>query len=246
MPRVVFRPRWIVAHLLVLAVVVTFPQLGLWQLRRLDERRTANAVNTARYEAPVQDIEALVAAAGPDTDTLEFHRARATGTYDPSQELLLRSQVRDGAPGYDVLTPLVLADGRAVIVDRGWVPLGAEPPPVRQAPPPSGIVSVEGILRPSRTRQRFGPVDPPGELDVVSRVDLDRIGEQLRYELLPVYLQVVGTSPRFPVPAPPPTFDDEGPHLFYAIQWFSFTLIAIVGYAFLLRSVVRRHPRPAP
>lgn len=245
MYRFALRPRWIVAHLLVLAVVVAFPQLGAWQLRRLDERRTANTVNAARYQAPVTDVSNLLAAAGPDLSSLEYHRVRATGEFDPAHEVLLRGQVHDGAAGYHVLTPLVLADGRAVIVDRGWVPLGAEPPPVKQAPPPGGTTTVEGIVRPSRTRQRFGPTDPPGELQLISRVDLDRLGEQLPYELLPVYLEVVGpSSRRIPVPADPPTFDDEGPHLLYAIQWFSFTLIVVVGYAFLLRSnaVRRRSP----
>ena len=78
----------------------------------------------------------------------------------------------------------------------------------------------------------------------MSRVDLDRLAAQTPYPLLPVYLQVVGTGSGFPIPADPPTFTDEGPHLFYAIQWFSFTVIAIVGYAFLLRSIVRKRPRP--
>jgi len=241
--RILTRPRWIVAHVLVAAILVTFPQLGLWQLDRLAERRAANTVNEARYTAAPEDLDRLVAAAGPDVATLEFRRARVEGVYDPSREVLLRSRVRDGVAGYGVLTPLVTDDGDAVIVDRGWVPLGAEPPPVDEAPPPEGRVTVVGVVRPSKVRQGLGPIDGPGELDVVSRVDLDRLAEQLPYELAPVYLELVGEAEGFPIPNDPPTFDDDGPHLGYAIQWFSFTLIVAIGYTALLRSQVRpRNP----
>jgi surfeit locus 1 family protein len=75
----------------------------------------------------------------------------------------------------------------------------------------------------------------------MSRVDIDRIEEQVPYELAPVYLSLLGADTgELPVTAPPPSFDDEGSHLAYAIQWFSFALIGLVGYFFLIRRNARR------
>ena len=75
----------------------------------------------------------------------------------------------------------------------------------------------------------------------MSRVDVDRIQEQVSYELDPVYLSMLDDlEGDLPIAAPAPSFDDEGPHLAYAIQWFSFALIGLVGYFFLLRRAARR------
>jgi surfeit locus 1 family protein len=80
-------------------------------------------------------------------------------------------------------------------------------------------------------------VDPEeGRLVALSRVDIARIQRQVPYELAPVYVLLVGEQgEELPVPVKPPTFDDEGPHLGYAIQWFSFAIIGLVGYVALLR-----------
>jgi cytochrome oxidase assembly protein ShyY1 len=60
------------------------------------------------------------------------------------------------------------------------------------------------------------------------------------FELAPLYLVVMGErGTDLPVPAAPPTFDDEGPHLAYAIQWFAFLVIGLVGYVFLIRKSLR-------
>jgi surfeit locus 1 family protein len=70
----------------------------------------------------------------------------------------------------------------------------------------------------------------------MSRVDIERIEQQVDYDLDPVYLSAIGSrTDELPVPAAPPTFDDEGSHLPYAIQWFSFALIGLIGYFFLIR-----------
>jgi surfeit locus 1 family protein len=75
----------------------------------------------------------------------------------------------------------------------------------------------------------------------MNRVDVERIEEQVPYPLEPVYLSALeGAEGELPVPASGPTFDDEGPHLGYAIQWFSFAAIGVVGYIFLMRRAVRR------
>jgi surfeit locus 1 family protein len=198
-------------------------------------------VGESRFQAEPFEASELVSAAGSDLDSLSGHRALATGTFDADSEVLIRSQVYRGVAGFHVITPLVADDGSAVLVNRGWVPLDMDQVPVNAAGPPTGVVTTEGWLAPSQTRQALGPADPAdGRLVTMSRVDVDRIGEQVPYTLLPVYLVALGEQGSdLPVPLDPPVFDDEGPHLAYAIQWFSFLVIGLVGYGFLMRRSLR-------
>ena len=241
--RFLLSPRWVAAHIVVAVLGVTMVGLGFWQLARLEERRLDNLVTRSRYEAAPEPLSDLLAGAGDDLASLEFRRASVSGTYLSESELLLRSQVRQGTAGFEVLTPLEAEAGSTVLVNRGWVPLEFDTAPVAVAAPPSGPVEVEGVVRLSRERGTFGRDDAgrPDD-DVLSRVDLEIASERTGLELVPVYLEVVGESDptRLPVPAPPPDLADEGSHLSYAIQWFSFAAVAILGYGALIRRAIRR------
>ncbi len=175
------------------------------------------------------------------------HRT-AKGTYEAADTVTVANRTLDGAPGGWVLTPLRLADGSAVVVNRGFLGFDRDgdlvPPD-----PPTGTVEVTGLAQTSQTRGRFGPTDPTGEkLETLARADLDRYQAQLDYEILPVYLQLESSEPAEAeaaagepalVPLEPPELD-EGPHLSYAVQWFIFSAIALVGYPLILRKVARQ------
>jgi surfeit locus 1 family protein len=226
-----------IAHVVVLVISVVFVSLGMWQLRRLDERRLANTVGESRFEAEPVDATLLVSAAGSDLDSLNDRRALATGVFVPESEVLIRSQVYREVAGFHVITPLLTEDGSAMLVNRGWVPLEMDQVPVTAAPPPTGEVTVEGWLAPTQERRAPGPRDPEdGRLVALNRVDIERIQDQVSLPLSPVYLVAMGEwEAELPIPVDPPTFDDEGPHLAYAVQWFSFLAIGLVGYGFLIR-----------
>lgn len=242
-------PRWVAAHLVVVALAILFVNLGLWQLSRLEERRVENMVGESRYAQEPEDLADLLEGADDDYQSLEFRRATFTGEFQPSDEVLIRSQVHQAVAGFHVITPLVGEGGMAVLVNRGWVPLDADEVPVLAASPPGGEVTVTGWVRPTQTRASLGPADPDdGRLVTMSRVDIERMQQQMPYELEPVYLSALDEATNgLPIPAPAPIFDEEGPHLGYAIQWFSFAVIGVVGYFFLLRRAARRSlARDAP
>ncbi|HVL80590.1 MAG TPA: SURF1 family protein, partial [Actinomycetota bacterium] len=133
-----FRPRWVLGHAVVLAVVVACVLLGQWQLRRLDSRRELNALIEARAAAPVADLGDLLPL-GPEDG---YRRVRASGTYDPQTEVIvLGTGFGDGRPGNRLLTAL-RTDAGVLVVDRGVVPPRMDRPPVRGAGPPSGRVEV--------------------------------------------------------------------------------------------------------
>lgn len=233
-------PRWVAAHVVVVVVAIVFVGLGFWQLDRLGEVRLENSVAMTRYQAPPESLDLLLSAAGDDTESLRFRRVTVTGVYDVEGEVLTRNQVYQDQAGFHVITPLVSPGGGAVLVNRGWVPLELDTPPIGQALPNEGETTITGWLNPSQGRPALGPVDPPqGELSILNRIDIGRIQEQTGYPLEPVYVVLESSgADGLPVPLSAPRFDNEGNHLAYAIQWFGFTLIGLIGYGFIVRKSV--------
>ncbi len=240
------RPIWVTGLLIGLIAIASFVALGFWQLRRLEDRRDFVARVEARTATAAVEFDTLDTGVG---DAIEFRRVVVRGVYIPSEEVLVRNRTRSGVSGQHVLTPLVLADGSAVIVDRGWVPLDVSGPPVAEAPPPSGTITVEGIIRLSETPGRFGPRDPTeGELDKISRPDIDRLQQQIDLDLAPVYVQLLGQSAagqQFPIPAAIPD-PGEGPHLGYAVQWFLFAGVVAIGLPVLAVRTATKPPARFP
>lgn len=232
----------IALHVLVLAIVVVLVSLGAWQVDRLGQASERAAAIEERLAAPAVEATALLTGLSLEDEealaALEFRPATATGVWQPQDEVLQRGRSHVNGAGYGVLTPLRLEDGSTLLVRRGTVPFDNDlEPPVPAAAPAEGTVTVTGTLERSvpQPTSAFTQRDPAeGELDVVFNADLDRIGPQLEQPVLPMVLrleQPVPAGDGLPVPSPAPEAD-RGPHLSYAVQWFSFA--AIAGGMYLL------------
>jgi surfeit locus 1 family protein len=253
-----FKPRWLLVHLLIVAICGAFVGLGMWQLRRHRERLANNALLAERLALAPQPLSELLEryrldSAVDDPSSIAYRPARVTGRYDPAHEVLYRiDSSYDGQPGYWVLTPLVLADDAAVLVMRGWVPAQMNAPPVSDAPPPSGEVTLVGVVEYERPTYQGAlsalvPRDPPGELAITAYIDTERLAQQMPYPLLPLFLELREQLPAhpevYPLPPKAPEFN-AGSHLGYAIQWFGFLGITVIGYGFILRNWLRdQHKR---
>jgi surfeit locus 1 family protein len=201
------RPRDALGAVAALAIAAVCVRLGVWQLDRLGERRARNAVLGSRLALPP-----LVVGRATLPDSARQRRLIARGVYDFSRELVGPGRSFDGSPGVALVTPLRLADGSAVFVDRGWVPSpdARHVDQARYREPDTA--TVEGL---GTDHYAVGPMP---------------------YPVLPFILQQTGTDAARGLPRrwPPPVLDD-GPHLAYAVQWFSFAAIIVVGMGALLR-----------
>jgi cytochrome oxidase assembly protein ShyY1 len=250
--RFALRPKWILSHVLILLLIVVMVNLGFWQLRRLHERQASNdRVRSNERPEPVP-IDTLLKVTDPTSSggALAFRRVTMTGTYDTSQEVIIRARSQDERPGVWVASPLRLADGSAVVIVRGFLPSqGTLEKVPTDAEPPSGNVTVTGIVQETQTKGVFGATDPAdGHLGNLARVDVERIAQQVPYPVFPVYVQLQQSDPAQAGPNPevlPEPVLDDGPHLSYAVQWFIFSTIAVVGYPMILRRSARQKEREA-
>jgi surfeit locus 1 family protein len=223
-----------VAGFIVIALVCA--RLGFWQVSRLRERRAANAIAAQERAAPPVELTA-----DHLDSALAGRRVWARGRYDHAYDIVVRGREYAGVPGVEIVTPLVMDDEKtAVMVDRGFVP---SPDAVRVASDSfrePGRKDVEGYLIPVPSGQGM-PLEHGG-LTTWGRLDLAALRARLPYRVYPFsILQAPDSSlPRFPRRQDPPALDN-GPHLYYAIQWFSFSLIALV-----FAGVIARSQPPAP
>ena len=243
--RLMFSRKWIVTTLLVVIGSAICVRLGIWQLDRLDQRRAFNAHYLVTSALPMLKI---TSASQVDLTSMAYRAVEISGVYDPTNQVVLRNQYYNKQPGYYLLTPLVLSDKTALLVERGWIPAAGNTAPVdwRQYDEP-GVITISGILRLGETQPELGGVpDPtltPGQtrLDYWNIVNVERITQQVPYKLLPVFVQPNPDPARAqpPYPFQPEIVIDEGPHLGYALQWFTFAALLFFGYPlfYLLRQV---------
>ncbi len=238
------RPReWVfLAAALVMGVI--FCRLGVWQLQRLGERRARNAQVMQRLALPAVPLAALPR----DSAEAHYRRARVSGTYDFAHEVLFINRIRDGAPGVHLVTP-VIPDSRtlgdtAVLVDRGWVysPDAATVDATKWREPTH--VDGAGYIQEYVRTGQF-PAAMVGHPDRFRWLDPAVLSLAVGHPVGPYYV-VLDTEPdlairHLPQRIPTPPLD-EGPHLSYAIQWFAFAAIAVVGAVIVVFVLPRRRP----
>jgi surfeit locus 1 family protein len=218
----------------VLLAVPVCTRLGFWQLDRLQQRRARTTQVRERLAMP--PIQPGTQAS--DLENLEYRRVVLQGQFDPDHEILLTNRSYQEQPGAHLVTPLVLAGAEeAVLVDRGWIPASQAAEDELDPYHLEGEVKLEGILRRSRPEPRWSfladPVpEPEGAFVRRWRVlNVERIQIQMPYPLAPYFIEQDQRLGRdSPQPIPDPDIDlSEGPHLSYAIQWFSFAGIGLFG-----------------
>lgn len=241
MYRFASRPLWVLSHLFVVGLIVLCISLGFWQLRRHDERAAQNARVSERSEAPAEDLDALLDDVD-DPEAVRYRPVTVTGDYLADADLLIDNRSNDGLPGAWLVTPMRADDGSIVAVSRGFLRFdsGELIPPAA----PTGAVTVTGTALPwddgcgVRTDDAGDPVG-------ASCLDRAAVATLAGESVAPLVVQQVRSSAgdQGLVPVPLPELD-SGPHRSYAVQWFIFATIGLIGYPLVLRKVARDRSVP--
>lgn len=235
-------PRRVAIALAMVATVLVCVRLGFWQVARMHEKQALQAAFDSTLSAAPTAIAPLRYPAA--------HRGQkvvVTGTYDSGRHILLSARSHEGDVGVGVVTPLRLDDGRAVLVDRGWLPaadaITADPMTV----PEPGVQRVIGIARaiPATTLPTRWMLLPTARAMVWSTYALSRdsLAERFPYPLLDV---IVEQLPGDSVPLQPRRDSPERPdprmHFWYAVQWFVVAGIVGLGSLWVARRGMHRAP----
>lgn len=221
---------WFITVLALLAVL-GFVRLGFWQWHRAQDKRAIAAAFEAG-NATATDLGTR------STDSLpRYSQVRVRGRYDDAHQFLLENMSHDGQPGYQVLTPLLLADGRTLMVNRGWVPLGAS----RRDPPNIaldafvGEVSAAGRLDalpvPGISLGHLAPDENAPWPRLTSFPTMADLSAALRRPLEPRQLLLNADEPLGYVRDWHPAGLGPERHLAYAVQWWGFAVLAAGLYA---------------
>lgn len=242
-------PRWLGYAALTVAAATVMVLLGFWQLDRYHQRASINARITAGASATPVPLTDLVTrpSGGPGSigprpaDDTEWTRVQVAGRFDRTHEILVRGRTVEGSVGFEVLTPLVLADGTAVLVDRGWVPPAAGGALVAPAVPaaPDGDTTVVGRLRPPESRGGR-PQQVNGRLEI-RRIAPAAIAPTLPYAVYDVYVTADEPAPGLtPVP---PNKENALQNAGYVLQWWLLAGLTVFGFAYVARREAHGPPQ---
>lgn len=242
MIRAIFSRRWLLATLLVVAAAAVMVRLGIWQLDRLQQRRAFNARVLAQTTQPPLALQGRDLSV--DLTAMEYRAVVVTGEYIDAGEIALRNQYWNNEWGVHLITPLrISGSDQVVLVDRGWIPGVDYQSGDWTKFAESGQVTVQGVIRSSQSKAELGkrsdPTPAPGDgpLTTWNFVNIPRLEEQIGAPLLPIYIQQAPDTAwaRLPHRSEPDLELTEGSHMSYAIQWFLFAAILVIGYPFYIQ-----------
>jgi cytochrome oxidase assembly protein ShyY1 len=232
--------QWVILTLVALALVPTMVELGFWQFHRHERRVAQNALIAENLKAKPLPVQELTSPGHTVPRADYWRQVTATGTFDTAHEVVVRRRTNaDDRQGVMVLTPLVLKDGRVVLVNRGWVPAAPDQKAYPEVPPaPEGEITVTGRLKADETTDASGIKDLRGLPDrQVMLINSAQQAELLGREVLGGYLEQTAPEPAGDTPelVPEPDHDSIGAHMAYAVQWWLFTAGVPVGWVILVR-----------
>jgi surfeit locus 1 family protein len=166
----------------------------------------------------------------------EWRHVRVTGHFLHDKELYVFSRGPMGAVGVDVVTPMVLAGGGTVLIDRGFVPEALHQSATRQAAQATGEVSLTGVLRLSREPGLFTPA-PNAETRLWFVKDVPSMAKAAGLEVPSLIIEADATPNPGGWPLGGQTrVDFPNDHLQYAVTWFGLALALMGVYLFYHRS----------
>ncbi len=224
-----FRPR-LIPTIMVVVLLPLLVRLGFWQLARADEKRAIIAEQNAKLALPPKIIDQPLV----DTSNLQFHRLMIKGTFVTRYQVYIDNKIQQNKVGYEIVTPMQIGSSQQyVLVDRGWVPMGASRSELPAVDTPTQEVTVLGIAKyNTKDVVSFGDANRSnkGWPAVVRWVDIKALQKETKLNLLP-FMVLLDPKAQYGyvrdwkfINMPPEK------HISYAVQWFAMAIALVVIY----------------
>ena len=239
--------RWAGFTVFVLILAYGTWWLGQWQFDRLEDRKASNQIVRVNEDAEPAPVSDVLAPGQKVAEKDEWRRVTATGTYAVDDTIIWRYRTPDDAKGVDIVVPLVLADGSAVLVDRGWLQTESQDEFEDLPAPPSGEVTITGWVRADGTGDSTDVAQVDG-YHATRALSSTQVAKVVDEPLLTGWLHLDTESPEPATQlrqADLPELDN-GPHFFYGLQWWFFGVLAIAGFFYLMYDERRTQRQDAP
>lgn len=238
--------RWGAYLVLVIVFAIACGLLSWWQWARRAETLAEGALVTANYESAPVALGSLLPSLSAWKASEKWRPVELHGQYLAQQQLLVRNRVFNDNPGFEVLVPFRLNDGRVFVVDRGWLPIGrTQDTPDHVPAAPTGEVTVVVRLQQSEPVLP-GRSAPHGQIPEINAEKVAAIAGTTGATYTGAYGLLDSETPP-PVDRPAAVQEpliDEGPHLSYAIQWIAFAVLAFFGLIWAYRREKRINALP--
>ena len=217
---------WKSLIVILLALPLTI-RLGFWQLQRADEKQQLLTAAQERRQQAAVDIAVL-------NDYPNYRPVFALGQFDTQRYWLLDNRIRQGQFGYEIIALLNLADGRKVLVERGWIAADPSRQTLPQITWPEGKLRLQGELYKSLEEPfSLGEESPTNWPRRQQWFDADEVAREID-GVLPTVMRLSERSPaalrtdRVLINVSPQK------HHGYAVQWFA--MAAMLAVIFLIRN----------
>ena len=242
--RFALTPKWLAFHALTWVILVpAFIGLGQWQRDLWRDRADSQGIVLRELAAKPVQVESVDPAGHFVAQRQQFTMVAATGRYDTAHQFMVPDRSQNENPGWYVVTPLVLSDGTAVLVNQGWVSEQSSGGPTAHPPfppVPSGTVTAVGSLQPDETTATTRITDdtaslPTDEIALISKADA---ADRLPYRVLDGSIQLKSSTPANTAAnaaqmIPNPSYDNTM-YIAYMIQWWAFAVIMPITWLKLI------------
>jgi cytochrome oxidase assembly protein ShyY1 len=226
-----------------------FQALSNWQWHRLHARQAYNVEIQAEIDqapVPISDLLVFNDESRVVPEKSQWRTVELTGTWLPSEQVLVRKKSLESNLGLWVVTPLKLVDGTVVMINRGWTAAAnsaVDSPVVAEVP--EGTIEVLGRIRDVQARTKPGPTDlPVGQVDRIIPLEILNSPKTL----INAYVEMTASRPESKsseiriLPEPEVT---EGAHRSYALQWMFFEIMTVIGWTILVRNEFKEQQKIA-
>ena len=233
-----FRPIPFVAAVVLIALGVSLAQ---WQTRRAEQKLRIEARLIARGAMPAVALDGSLL----DPASVEYRQIKARGEFVRDWVIYLDNRPQNGRPGFYVVMPFRLAgSNRAVLVERGWIPLNrTDRNRMMPFPTPGGQIEISGVARVHASRvMQLGAAATLKPAAIVQNLEVSAVSQAVGLPLQPIIIEQVSVAGEVPdglIRDWPKPSNGVDQHRGYAVQWYA---LALMAFVFFIVTGFKREP----